>query len=87
MFDNPLRTIRSDFLCAVQRADKSRDRFSKGEVVNAVRKVITCNTTTNQNKITIKESIPQSKLYCSTATTVGKDSKSQKDNKLTVMTD
>lgn len=37
-------TFSSDFLCAVQRADNPRDHFSEGQVVNPVRKVISCNT-------------------------------------------
>lgn len=32
--------INRDFLCAVQRADEPGDRFSKGQVVNPVRKII-----------------------------------------------
>lgn len=41
-------TLFRDFLCAVQWADNPRDRFSKGQVVDPVRKVISCSTIPSQ---------------------------------------
>lgn len=38
------RTIIGDFLCAIQRADDPGKVFSKGQVVDAVREVISWDT-------------------------------------------
>lgn len=37
-------TISRDFLCAIQRADDPRKVFSKGQVVNSVREIISWDT-------------------------------------------
>lgn len=42
-------TIGCDFLGAIQSADESRKDFAKGQVVDPVRKVVSCNAT-DQNK-------------------------------------
>lgn len=44
-------TFCRDFLCAVQRADEPRDRFSKGQMVDPVGEVVGCNTESTQESL------------------------------------